>query len=150
MSESNLTKHDWEYLERRFTEIGDKIRELRKPSTLQRFWAWCKQNNQTLVVSILLSLLVVTNVPNPIRYFVDKSQPTPIEQQAAQGGAAAPFWNGNLSPSLSETPPEDLNEETTDTSSMSTSAPPLPPSPQADNGQPTLTGHSRTSIRRTR
>ena len=145
--------------EQRFEAIADQFNvihakiyklERSRASMIQRFWAWCKQNYQTLVVSILLSLLIVTNVPNPIRYFVDKPQPTTIEQQAAQGGAVVPFWNDKPSPVPLKSPPENLKRERIGSPSMSTSDSPLPPNPQADNGQKESTRSFRPLIRRTR
>jgi hypothetical protein len=70
---------------------------------------------------------------------------TTIEQQAARGGAAIPFPSGNPSPTLWSPPQENSKTELTASLWMSTSEPPLPNSPQVDNGQT----NSQRSFRRT-
>jgi len=125
-----------------------------KPSKVQQFWTWCKPYLVPFILGAMLGGVVaysaaVSGLPSVV------SQ-TSLEKQAALGGAAIPpfpQWTqpkGNPSPSLLALPPSDSNMGTADSSLTSTSEPPLPNSPQADNGQTPSTRFYRPLIRRIR
>jgi hypothetical protein len=122
---------------KRLSDIEDVLRKLteKKPSTFQKLW------NGIMPYIIPFILGVIVGV------FCSQSL---LERQAASGGAAIPFLNGSLSPSPSTLPPNDSKAEPADSSSMNTSALPLPANPAADAGQTTSTRFYRLPSRMTR
>jgi len=124
--------------EKRLSDIEAILRTLteKKRSTFQKIWTWIKPYLVPFVLGMILGGLSTYS-------FVS-------QQQAASGGAAIPFPSGKPSPSLSALPPSDSNEETADSSSMSTFALPSQVNPAADNGQTRSTKLFRTLTRRTR
>jgi hypothetical protein len=113
------------------------VEERRKLSRIGQLWNRWKSHLIPFILGMILGG-VAANCLLP------SAQPT-LEQQAALGGAAIPFPSGSPSPMLSTSPPEISEAESTASSLMNISEPPLPPSPPAESGQM----NSQRSFRRT-
>jgi len=137
-----MTKKELENL---VAELQTQLAASKQPSTIRRFWTWCKPYLVPFILGALLGSIVtysaVCGLPSAI---------STLEQQAALGGAVIPFPSGNSSPSLLALPLKNSKAESTAPLWMSTSEPPLQGSPQADNGQRTSTRSFGRPIRPTR
>ena len=131
-------------MEKRFSDIEGILLKLteEKPSGIRKFWDRFKP----YIVPFILGMMVGNF--GQVWSFVYRPQ-TPIEQQAALGGAVIPFPNGNPSPSFLALPPKDSTVERNGSSLTNISEPPLPPNRQADNGQTRSTRLFRLPLRPT-
>ena len=140
-----MTKKELENL---VAELRAELATSKQPSTIRQFWTWCKPYLVPFILGAMFGGAVaysaaVCGLPSAV------SQTT-LEHQAALGGAAIPFRSGNPSPSLSVSLPRDSNMGIADSSLTNTSELPLPPNPQADNGQMPSTRFYRPLIQRIR
>jgi len=140
-----MSNHD---IEKRFSDIEAILRKLvePKPSMFRQFWDWAKPYIVPFIFGVIVGGLTFGGqwqLPNVV------PPRTTIEHQAAQGGAAIPFPNGNLSPVPLTLPLGDWSEEIADSPSMSLFEEPSPSNPQADAGQTRSTRFYRPLFRRT-
>jgi len=140
-----MTKKELENL---VAELRAELATSKQPSTIRQFWTWYKPYLVPFILGAMFGGAVaysatVCGLPSAV-------SSTTLEHQAALGGAAIPFRSGNPSPSLLASPPENSKTESTASTLMSTSEPPLPPNPRADNGQIPSTRFYRLPLRLTR
>jgi hypothetical protein len=134
---------------KRLSDIEDTLRKLmeKQENKLLSAAVCCLQSAVSKYLIPFILGMIIGNFGQPLS-FVSTPQTT-LEQQAALGGAAIPFPNSKPSPTLSVSPPNNSKTEPTPALWKSLSEPPLPPSPQADNGQTKSTKLSRPLLRRT-
>ena len=142
-----MTKKELENL---VLELQSQLAASKQPSTIRQFWDRVKPYLVPFILGAMLGGIVTYSA---VCGLPTVSTQTTLEQKAASGGAVIPFPSGSPSPSHSSLLPSDSKAEVTagvkTPSWTNTSEPPLPKSPQADNGQTPSTRFYRLPLRRT-
>ena len=139
-------------MEKRFSDIEGILLKLteEKPSGIRKFWDRFKPYIVPFILGMMVGTFSAAVCGLPSAVFTPQ---TPIEQQAALGGAVIPFPNGNPSPSPLYALPRDSKAERNggvQTPSLTNiSEPPSPPNPPVDNGQTRSTRLFRLPLRPT-
>ena len=144
-----MTKKELENL---VAELQAQLASSKQPSTTRQFWTWCKPYLVPFILGTMFGGIII-GLGKPSIPFANPTQTT-LEHKAALGGAAIPFPSVSPSPSHSSLLPSDSKTEATagvkTPALMNTSELPLPPNPQADNGQIPSTRFYRLPLRLTR
>ena len=137
-------------LEQQLAEQHEQLKQamaliavLQEPSTVQKYWDWCKPYIIPFVIGVIVGVLITNHLPLTTNH-------STFERQAAIGGAAIPFPNASPLPSPLNSLPGDWIEESADTPFTRVSDETLPSNPQADNGQESSQGLYRIRLLRRR